>query len=99
MSSTSNWAEGLRRQFPVGDSVTAYTNPSSPSEGYLIHRLSWFPLIFVAIPLLMGALVAHALRYGQQGLTLAGARDRRTDGLRRSVAQERVPVDRSDAGG
>jgi len=73
MSSSYNWAEGIRRQFRVGDSVTAYINPSSPSEGYLIHRLSWFPLIFVAIPLLMGALVAHALRYGQQGLTLAGA--------------------------
>ena len=73
MSSSHAWADGLRRQFPVGDSVTAYIDPARPSSGYLIHELSWFPLIFVAIPLLMGVFVANALRNGQQGLALVGA--------------------------
>lgn len=73
MSSSYRWAEGIRQRFPVGDSVTAYINPAGPSEGFLIRQLSWFPLVFVAIPLLMGALVGHALQYGQQSLTLVGA--------------------------
>lgn len=73
MSSSYSWAEALRRRFTVGDSVTAYINPASPSQGFLIRQLSWFPLVFVAIPLLMGACVGHALRFGQQSLTLVGA--------------------------
>ena len=73
MSSSYAWAEEIRRQFAVGDSVTAYINPASPSQGFLIRQLSWLPLVFIAIPLLMGALAAHALQYAQRGLTLAGA--------------------------
>jgi len=63
---------GIRARFPVGDSVTAYINPANPSEGFVVRELSWFPLLFVVLPLLMGVLVAHATKNGQQGLTLAG---------------------------
>lgn len=73
MSSSYNWAEAMRRRFAVGDSVTAYIDPASPSQGFLIRQLSWFPLVFVLLPLVMGALLGHALRYGQQSLTLIGA--------------------------
>lgn len=73
MSSSYKWADALRRRFAVGDSVTAYIDPASHSQGFLIRQLSWFPLVFVLLPLLMGALVGHALRYGQQSLTLVGA--------------------------
>ncbi|HEX6808587.1 MAG TPA: DUF3592 domain-containing protein [Gemmatimonadaceae bacterium] len=73
MSSSYGWADGIRRRFAVGDNVTAYINPASPSQGFLIRQLSWFPLVFVAIPLFMGACAGHALRFGQQSLTLVGA--------------------------
>ena len=73
MSSSYTWADGIMHRYRVGDSVTAYINPTQPSEGYVVHELSSFPLIFVAIPLLMGVLFAHALKSGQQGLALVGA--------------------------
>ena len=73
MSSSYSWAEGIRNRYRVGDSVTAYVDPVSPSEGFLLHQLSWFPLVFVVFPLLMGVGVSHAMTRSQLGLTLAGA--------------------------
>ncbi len=67
------WAKKRRDQYRVGDSVTAYVDPASPSQGFLIRQLSWFPLAFVALPLLLGALFSFALQSGQRGLALAGA--------------------------
>ncbi|HTL96447.1 MAG TPA: DUF3592 domain-containing protein [Gemmatimonadaceae bacterium] len=72
MSSSYRWADGIQQRYRVGDNVTAYINPANPSEGFVVRELSWFPLLFVALPLLMGVLVAHATKNGQQGLTLAG---------------------------
>lgn len=73
ISSSYSWADKIRQRYRVGDSVTAYINPVSPSEGYLTHELSWFPLVFIVGPLVMGVIVAFAGRNGQQGLTLAAA--------------------------
>ncbi len=70
ISSSYSWADEIRQRYRVGDSVTAYVNPVSPSEGYLTRELSWFPLIFVVGPLLMGLVVSVAAKNGQQGLTL-----------------------------
>ena len=72
-SSSYGWAEGIRARFPVGDSVTAYINPASPSQGFLIHQLSLFPLAFVVLPLLLGVFLSHVFKNAQQGLSLAAA--------------------------
>lgn len=73
MSSSYGWAEGIQQRYRVGDSVTAYVNPVSPSDGFLLRQLSWFPLVFVVIPLLMGVFMSHAMKNSQLGLTLSGA--------------------------
>lgn len=73
ISSSYNWADNIRQRYRVGDSVTAYINPVSPSEGYLTRQLSWFPLIFVAGPLVIGLIISIAGKNSQQGLTLAAA--------------------------
>lgn len=73
VSSSYSWADEIRQRYRVGDSVTAYINPVSPSEGYVLHELSWFPLVFVIGPLLIGVFVAFAGKSSQQSLTLAGA--------------------------
>lgn len=83
ISSSYSWAQHFVQRYRVGDSVTAYINPVGPSEGFLTHELSWFPLIFVVGPLVMGLIVAVAGKNGQQGLTL--------------IAAEHVPI--LDAGG
>jgi hypothetical protein len=72
-SSSYAWAEGIRARFPVGDSVTAYVNPASPSQGFLIRQLSLFPLAFVVFPLLLGVFLSHTFKNAQQGLSLAAA--------------------------
>ena len=64
---------GIRARFPVGDSVTAYINPASPSQGFLIHQLLLFPLAFVGLPLLLGVFLSYAFKNAQQGLSLAAA--------------------------
>lgn len=73
ISSSYGWADKIRERYRVGDSVTAYIDPVSPSDGYLTHELSWFPLIFVVGPLILGLLIAFAGQNGQQGLTLVAA--------------------------
>ena len=73
LSSSYGWAEGIRERFPVGDSVTAYINPASPSQGFLVRQLSLFPLAFVAFPLLFGAFFGYAFKNAQQGLSLVAA--------------------------
>jgi hypothetical protein len=73
ISSSYSWADKIRQRYRAGDSVTAYINPVSPSEGYLTRELSWFPLVFVVGPLVMGLIVAFAGKNGQQGLTLIAA--------------------------
>lgn len=73
VSSSYTWADEIRQRYRVGDSVTAYINPVSPSEGFVVRELSWFPLVFVIGPLLLGVFVAFAGKNAQQSLTLAGA--------------------------
>jgi hypothetical protein len=73
MSSSYGWADEIRQRYPVGKRVTAYINPANPSQGFVERKLSWFPLIFVAIPMLFGLMVSYASKNGQRGLTLAGA--------------------------
>ncbi|HEV2181456.1 MAG TPA: DUF3592 domain-containing protein [Gemmatimonadaceae bacterium] len=72
-SSSYSWANGIRQGYRVGDSVTAYINPASPSQGFLRRQLSWFPLVFVALPLLLGAFLSYAFKDLQKGLTLVAA--------------------------
>jgi uncharacterized membrane protein YhdT len=73
MSSSYRWADAMRQRYPVGARVTAYINPANPSQGFVERELSWFPLIFVAIPLLFGLIVSYSSKNGQRGLTLASA--------------------------
>jgi hypothetical protein len=56
MSSGRAWAEGFRRRFGVGQTTTAYVNPGKPSSAFLVREVSLLPLLFVAMPLVFGAL-------------------------------------------
>lgn len=73
MSSSYRWADAIRQRYPVGKRVTAYIDPANPSQGFVVRELSWFPLIFVIIPLIFGLIVSYSAKDGQRGLTLASA--------------------------
>ena len=72
-SSSYSWAEGIRERYRLGDSVTAYIDPASPSRGFLLRQLSWVPLVFVALPLLLAVFLSYAFTNLQKGLTLIAA--------------------------
>lgn len=73
VSSSYRWADGIRRRYRVGDSVTAYIDPTNTARGFVVRELSWFPLVFVAAPLLMAPLLLTATGQAQRGLKLAAA--------------------------
>lgn len=73
LSSSYDWANRISQRYRVGDSVTAYIDPLSPSDGFVIRELSWSPLVFVLGPLLIGLLIVRVSRNGQRALALVGA--------------------------
>jgi len=68
-----NWAVGITARYPAGSHATAYVDPRDPARAYLVHELLWFPLVFLAIPVLFGALVYYTTRWNTRQLALADA--------------------------
>jgi hypothetical protein len=81
VSASLGWAEQLRDRFRPGEIVTAYVNPNRASSAFLIREISLLPLLFVALPLAIAALVVW----------IVGAQRRQL------VALERHPVPVVDA--
>ena len=61
-SSSRRRAERIIGDFPVGATVTAYYDPDSPDEAYLIKRRSIVPYAFILIPGLAMVVLATGLR-------------------------------------
>jgi hypothetical protein len=51
--------------------VTAYVSPRNPRAAYLIHELSFVPLIIMLMPLLVGALIYYNLRWSTKQVAAA----------------------------
>jgi len=68
-----SWANGLIGRYPPGARTTAYVDPKNPASAYLVHELSFFPIVFVCIPLLFGGLVVLGIRRTTQQAALAAA--------------------------
>lgn len=51
-SSNRSAAQRTINRFQVGDTVTAYYNPSDPSESFLVKEPDFFPYIFAMFPML-----------------------------------------------
>ncbi len=68
-----DWATKITREYHVGQLVTAYYNPSHPSDAYLLHQESFLPYIFVVAPLVMIGFLLIAMR--STGATAPTARD------------------------
>jgi hypothetical protein len=66
MSSSRSWAERMRDRFRPGEQVTAYVNPDKPSSAYLVRDVSLMPLLFVALPLAVVALLAWIVRVNRR---------------------------------
>lgn len=62
ISASFTWAEKLRARFRPGEIVTAYVNPHRPSSAFLVRQVSLLPLLFVALPLAVTALLAWIAR-------------------------------------
>jgi len=62
VSASRRWAERMRDRFRPGDLVPAYVNPDKPASAYLVREVSLLPLLFVALPLAMAALLAWFTR-------------------------------------
>lgn len=68
ISASHAWAERLRARFRPGDSVTAYVNPTRASSAFLVRRVSLLPLVFVALPLAIAALLGWIVRVQRRQL-------------------------------
>ena len=66
ISSSYGWAQSLQRRFVPGTSVTAYYDPQKPWQAFLVHDVSFLPLLFVAFPLLMAGLMTWMVRMARR---------------------------------
>jgi len=73
LSASRRWAESVLSRFRPGQEVMAYVNPSQPASAYLVHELSYLPLIFVAFPLLMFGALAGIVRAQRRQTAMAQA--------------------------
>jgi hypothetical protein len=64
VSSSWKWAQALRSRFGQGTTVTAYIDPSNPSDGYLVHQFRLLPVWF-----LLGGLVLRTIFAASQAPT------------------------------
>lgn len=71
LSAGLSWAQSITDKFRPGDITTAYINPDNPYKAYLLRQVSWFPLLFVAIPVGCGILFGWAVRNQRQQVVLA----------------------------
>jgi uncharacterized protein DUF3592 len=67
-SASWGWAERLRARFQPGQIVTAYVNPRQPARAFLIDKVSLLPLLFVALPLAIAALLSWIARVQRRQL-------------------------------
>jgi hypothetical protein len=47
-----SWAEEIAYRFEPGQSVMAYYNPAKPGEAFLVHEASFFPYLFILVPMI-----------------------------------------------
>jgi hypothetical protein len=50
-SRSGKWAFNIAARYRPGDATTAYYDPERPDQAFLVHEASWFPLIFIGMPL------------------------------------------------
>ena len=67
------WAQKIAGRYPVGSQATAYFDPSTPSKTFLIHELSFFPFVFLIIPLAFMAVLVWSVRWNARQAALAAA--------------------------
>ena len=72
ISSSWSWASGITSRYRVGDSVTAYIDPQRADRGFVVRRLSWLPLVFVVVPLVMSLFLFRMGASRVRGLPLPG---------------------------
>jgi hypothetical protein len=72
-SSSSSWARKIVSRYPAGTQTTAYVDPKDFSHAFLVHELSYLPLLFVLIPLLFGTIVVLSMRWNSRQAALAAA--------------------------
>lgn len=58
------WAYGIAARYAPGQRTTAWYDPSSPGQAYLLHEWSVLPYIFIVFPLGFIALFRWAARKG-----------------------------------
>jgi hypothetical protein len=68
ISASHDWAERMITRFQAGETVTAYVNPRDPAKAFLVRKVSLLPLIFVAFPIAMVALLAWIVRVQRRQL-------------------------------
>lgn len=66
------WAASVSARYVPGMRTTAYVDPSDPRHAFLVHEMSFLPLIFVLMPLVAGALLTVSTRAASRSPTLAG---------------------------
>lgn len=71
MSAGNGWAQSIASRYRPGSPTTAYVNPAHPNNAYLLRRVSWMPLLFVAFPLFFGVIFSWAIRMQRAQVQLA----------------------------
>jgi hypothetical protein len=71
LSAGQGWAQAIVNKYRPGDVTTAYVDPGNPCKAYLLRQVSWFPLLFVIIPVCFGLIFSWVVRAQRLQVVLA----------------------------